>query len=73
MSIREAAEELHSGIITPGELVMETLERIDEKDGEIQADITVMREQALKDAKVARRDFATALGLLLFVNSLKNW
>ena len=29
-SIREAAEEIHSGIITPTELVMETIERIDE-------------------------------------------
>jgi aspartyl-tRNA(Asn)/glutamyl-tRNA(Gln) amidotransferase subunit A len=48
LSICEAAEELHSGIITPRELVIETLERIDEQDSEIRAYITVMREQALK-------------------------
>ena len=60
-SIREAAEEIHSGIITPTELVMETLERIDEQDSEIQAFITVMREQALKEAEQAERELRTGL------------
>src|SRR5436305_7963239 len=60
-SIREAAEEIHSGLITPTELVMETLERIDEQDGEIQAFITVMREQALREAEQAERELRTGL------------
>src|SRR5258708_5660195 len=46
-SIREAAEEIHSGIITPAELVLETLERVDELDGEIHAYISVIRNQIL--------------------------
>src|SRR5207244_11653856 len=60
-SIREAAEEIHSGIITPTELVMETIERIDEQDSEIQAFIKVMREQALQDAGQAERELRTGL------------
>src|SRR5258706_11376761 len=60
-SIREAAEEIHSGLITPAELVLETLERIDERDGEIHAYVTVMREQALKDAEQAERELRTGL------------
>ena len=60
-SIREAAEEIHSGIITPAELVLETLERVDELDGEIHAYITVMREQALADAERAEREMRTGL------------
>ena len=60
-SIREAAEEIHSGIITPTELVMETIERIDEQDSEIQAFITVMREQALKEAEQAELELRTGL------------
>src|SRR2546428_5451588 len=60
-SIREAAEEIHSGLITPTELVLETLERVDEQDGEIQAYITVMREQALQDAEQAERELRTGL------------
>ena len=60
-SIRQAAEEIHSGLITPTELVMETIERIDEQDSEIQAFITVMREQALKEAEQAERELRTGL------------
>ena len=60
-SIREAAEEIHSGLITPTELVMETIERIDEQDSEIQAFITVMREQALKEAEQSERELRTGL------------
>jgi len=60
-SIREAAEELHSGMITPTELVMEALERIDEQDSDIQAYVTVMREQALTDAEQAERELRTGL------------
>src|SRR5256714_10590212 len=60
-SIREAAEEIHSGIITPTELVMETIERIDEQDSEIQAFIAVMPEQALKEAEQAELELRTGL------------
>src|SRR5215472_12352548 len=60
-SIREIAEEIHSGIITPTELVLETLDRIEEVDGEIQAFITVMRDQALRDAEQAEKELRTGL------------
>ncbi len=60
-SIREAAEEIHSGLITPTELVLETLEHIGEQDNEIQAYITVMREQALEDADKAETELRTGL------------
>ncbi len=65
-SIREAADELHSGLITPTELVLETLQRIEEQDDEIQAFTTLMREQALEDADRAEREMRTGLyrGLL---------
>src|SRR5260370_12395865 len=61
LSIREAAEELHSGLITPTELIAETLERIERLDGDIKAFVTVMREQALKDAEQAEREMRTGL------------
>jgi aspartyl-tRNA(Asn)/glutamyl-tRNA(Gln) amidotransferase subunit A len=60
-SIREVAEELHSGLITPTELVQETLESIEERDGEIQAYITVMRDEALQAAEQAEREMRTGL------------
>lgn len=61
MSISEAAEEIKSGLVTPPELVLETLARIDEWDGELQAYITVMRDQALKDAEQAEQEMRTGL------------
>ncbi|MFL5624800.1 MAG: amidase [Ktedonobacteraceae bacterium] len=60
-SIREVAAEIHSGLITPTELVLETLEYIEERDGEIKAYITVMRDQALKDAEQAELEMRTGL------------
>ena len=60
-SIRETAEEIHSGLITPTELVAELFERIDELEGEVQAFVTVMRDQALKDAEQAEREMRTGL------------
>jgi aspartyl-tRNA(Asn)/glutamyl-tRNA(Gln) amidotransferase subunit A len=60
-SIRETAEEIHSGIITPTELVTEIFERVDELDGQIQAFVTLMRDQALKDAEQAEREMRTGL------------
>ncbi|HZO73014.1 MAG TPA: amidase [Ktedonobacteraceae bacterium] len=60
-SIQEAATEIRSGLITPTELVLETLEQIDAHDNEIQAFTTVMREQALADAEQAEREIRTGL------------
>ena len=61
MSIREAAEEIHSGLITPTELVLEMFERIDEQESDIQAYVTVMREQALEAADKAENELRTGL------------
>jgi len=61
MSIQEAADDVHSGLATPTELVLDALERIDERDGDIQAFVTVMREQALADAEKAEREQRTGL------------
>jgi len=61
MSIREAAEEIHSGMITPTELVLETFATIDAHEHEIQAYVTIMREQALEDAEKAERELRTGL------------
>ncbi len=60
-SIREAADEIHSGMITPTELVLETLEQIDAQDEEIQAFITVIREEALAAADKAEDEMRTGL------------
>lgn len=61
LSISEAAEEMKSGLITPTELLLETFEKIDEQDQEIQAFVTVMREQALKEAERAEQEMRTGL------------
>ena len=60
-SIREIADEIHSGVLTPTELVQETFERIDRQESEIQAFVTVMREQGFKDAEQAEREMRTGL------------
>lgn len=60
-AIREAAEEIRSGIITPTELVLETLAHIEAHEEAIQAFVPVMREQALQDAEVAERELRTGL------------
>ncbi len=44
--IREAADEIHSGIITPTKLVAGDSGEINARDGEIQAFVTVIREEA---------------------------
>ncbi len=61
LSIREAAEEIRSGLITPTELVAETLERIDTLDGDLKAFVTVMRDQAYEDAERLEREQRTGL------------
>jgi len=60
-SIRELADELHSGLITPSELVAETLAQIDEQDGALKAFITVLRDQAFRDAERLEREQRTGL------------
>jgi aspartyl-tRNA(Asn)/glutamyl-tRNA(Gln) amidotransferase subunit A len=60
-SIREAADDVHSGLSTPTELVLEALESIDQCDGDIRAFVTVSREQALADAEQAEREQRTGL------------
>src|SRR5437660_5362504 len=61
ISIQEAANEIRSGLITPTELVLETLEQIDKYDNEVQAFVTVMRDQALAEAEQAEREIRTGL------------
>src|SRR5438128_1523262 len=61
LSIREAAEDIRSGLATPSELVAEALERIDTLDPEIKAFVTVMRDQAYEDAEKAEREQRTGL------------
>lgn len=60
-SIREAADEMRAGIITPTELLQETLEAIDEQDTDIQAFVTVMREEAMQAAEQAEQEQRTGL------------
>ncbi|GHO69358.1 amidase [Ktedonobacter sp. SOSP1-52] len=61
LSIREVAEELQAGIIMPTELVEETLNLIEERDTEVEAFVTVMREEAMAQAEQAERELRTGL------------
>jgi aspartyl-tRNA(Asn)/glutamyl-tRNA(Gln) amidotransferase subunit A len=61
LSITQAAEDIRSGLITPGELVAETLEHIDALDGDIKAFVTVMRDQAFEEAERLERELRTGL------------
>jgi aspartyl-tRNA(Asn)/glutamyl-tRNA(Gln) amidotransferase subunit A len=61
LSIQQASEELRSGIITPTELLAETLVRIDQLDSHIQAFVTVMRDQAYEEAEKAENEQRTGL------------
>ncbi|GHO53161.1 amidase [Ktedonobacter robiniae] len=61
LSIREVAEELQAGIIMPTELVEETLNLIEERDTEVKAFVTVMREEAMAQAEQAERELRTGL------------
>ena len=60
-SIQQASEELRSGIITPTELLADTLDSIDQLDSEIQAFVTVMRDQAYEEAEKAENEQRTGL------------
>src|SRR5262245_56520344 len=59
LSIQQASQELHSGVITPTELLDEALQRIDQFDGDIQAFVTVMRDQAYDEAGSAENEQRT--------------
>jgi aspartyl-tRNA(Asn)/glutamyl-tRNA(Gln) amidotransferase subunit A len=61
LSIQQASEVLRSGLITPTELLAETLERIDQLDSDIQAFVTVMRDQAYEEAETAENEQRTGL------------
>src|SRR5947209_9965485 len=60
-SIQQASEGLRSGIITPTELLAETLDSIDQLDRDIQAFVTVMRDQAYEEAAKAENEQRTGL------------
>jgi len=60
-SIQQISEELRSGIITPTELLTETLDSIDQLDRDIQAFVTVMRDQAYEEAEKAENEQRTGL------------
>ena len=61
LSIQQASEELRSGIITPTELLADALDSIDQLDGDIQAFVTVMRDQANEEAEKAENEQRTGL------------
>ncbi len=60
-SIQQASEELRSGIVTPTELLADTLNSIDQLDSDVQAFITVMRDQAYEEAEKAESEQRTGL------------
>src|SRR6266436_1043413 len=60
-TIKQTAEAIRSGLITPSELVAETLECIDALDHNIKAFVTVMRDQAYEDAERLEREQRTGL------------
>src|SRR5438552_10727090 len=61
LSIFEASEDLRSGLITPTQLLTETLDCIDQLDSDIQAFVTVIRDQAYEEAEKAENEQRTGL------------
>jgi aspartyl-tRNA(Asn)/glutamyl-tRNA(Gln) amidotransferase subunit A len=61
LSIQEAYSGLRSGLVTPTELLSETLEQIEARDGQIQAFVTLLREEAFKEAEKAEHEQRTGL------------
>jgi aspartyl-tRNA(Asn)/glutamyl-tRNA(Gln) amidotransferase subunit A len=61
LSIHEAYSDLRCGLVTPTELLSEALAQIDAHDGQIQAFVTVLREQAFKEAEQAESEQRTGL------------
>lgn len=61
LSIQEAATDLRSGLVTPTELLSEVLEQIDARDERIRAFVTVLREEAVREAEKAESEQRTGL------------
>ncbi len=61
LSIQQASEELRSGLVTPTELLADTLDSIDQLDSDIQAFVTVARDQAYEEAEKAENEQRTGL------------
>src|SRR5579885_491520 len=61
LSIQEAATDLRSGLVTPTELLSEVLEQIDARDERMRAFVTVLREEAFKEAEKAESEQRTGL------------
>lgn len=61
LSISEASADLRSGLVTPTELLAEVLEEIDARDEALQAFVTVMRDEAFKEAERAENEQRTGL------------
>ncbi|HYB00232.1 MAG TPA: amidase [Ktedonobacteraceae bacterium] len=61
VSIQQASEELRAGLITPTELLADTLDSIDRLDGDVQAFTTVRRDQAFEEAEKAESEQRTGL------------
>ncbi len=61
LSLREASEDLRSGLVTPTELLSEALEQIASREDQIQAFVTITSEQAMKDAEQAESEQRTGL------------
>jgi aspartyl-tRNA(Asn)/glutamyl-tRNA(Gln) amidotransferase subunit A len=61
LSIQQASTDFRSGLITPTELLAETLERIDQLDSNIQAFVTVMSDEAYEEAEKAENEQRTGL------------
>ena len=61
LSIQEAATDLRTGLVTPTELLSEVLEQIEARDEQIRAFVTVLREEAFKEAEQAENEQRTGL------------
>ncbi len=55
LEIAEAAARIEKKALSPIELTRAVLDRIDEKDGEVKAFVTLLRDQALSDAEAAEK------------------
>ena len=56
LTIREVGEKLRSGELSPVEVVRASLERIESTDGQLRSFITVLKEEALEQARTAEAE-----------------
>lgn len=61
LSIQEACTDLRSGLVTPTELLSEVLEQIEARDEQIQAFVTVLRQEAFREAQKTEDEQRTGL------------